>query len=103
MDEGVSDARAIREAVHGFVETPRRRVSETRLTLDYVSVADEQTLEELDTIDRPALVLLAARVGATRLIDNVIVVPKRIPVPRDLRILVDADAASLPAHPGSNE
>ncbi len=38
--------------------------------IDYVSVADENTLEELETIDRPALLLLAARVCATRLIDN---------------------------------
>jgi pantoate--beta-alanine ligase len=98
MDEGVTNVRVIREAVQSLVETPRRRVSTPRLTLDYASVADEETLEELDTIDRPALVLLAARVGATRLIDNTIVVPKRFRVPNNLRILVDSEAASLPAH-----
>jgi pantoate--beta-alanine ligase len=39
---------------------------------DYVSVADADTLHELETIDRPALVSLAVRVGPVRLIDNVV-------------------------------
>jgi len=40
--------------------------------IDYVSVADAETLEELDTVDRPAMVSLAARMGRARLIDNVV-------------------------------
>lgn len=42
------------------------------VSLDYVSVADAETLDELNAIDRPALVSLAARVGGARLIDNVV-------------------------------
>ena len=38
--------------------------------IDYVSVADSETLEELNLIDRPALASLAVRIGKTRLIDN---------------------------------
>jgi pantoate--beta-alanine ligase len=38
--------------------------------IDYVSVADGQTLRELDRIEGPALMSLAVRIGATRLIDN---------------------------------
>lgn len=38
--------------------------------IDYAAVADIQTLAELDTLDRPAVALLACFVGATRLIDN---------------------------------
>jgi pantoate--beta-alanine ligase len=38
--------------------------------VDYVSVADMGTLEELETVDRPALASLAVRFGETRLIDN---------------------------------
>ena len=42
--------------------------------VEYVSVADAQTLAELETIqDRAALVSLAVRIGSTRLIDNVTV------------------------------
>ena len=38
--------------------------------IDYVSIADAETLEELGLIDRPAVVSLAVRIGKTRLIDN---------------------------------
>ena len=42
-------------------------------TTDYVSVADADTLEELDVVDRPALVSVAVRIGETRLIDNILI------------------------------
>ncbi len=38
--------------------------------IDYVSIADSNTLEELKHVDRPALASLAVRIGKTRLIDN---------------------------------
>ena len=38
--------------------------------VDYVSVADAETLVELERVDRPALLSLAVRFGSTRLIDN---------------------------------
>ncbi len=44
--------------------------AEPLASIDYVSVADAESLGELSRIDRPALVLLAVRFGATRLIDN---------------------------------
>ena len=40
--------------------------------IDYVSVADPASLEELDHIAGPALVSLAVKIGVTRLIDNVV-------------------------------
>ena len=39
--------------------------------IDYVSIASNDTLEELETVAAPALVSLAVRIGATRLIDNI--------------------------------
>jgi pantoate--beta-alanine ligase len=36
---------------------------------DYVSIADNETLEELETVDRPALASLAVRFPSARLID----------------------------------
>ena len=39
--------------------------------VDYVSVADTETLEELDSIEGEALVSLAVHVGDVRLIDNI--------------------------------
>jgi len=40
--------------------------------IDYVSIADIITLEELDTIKTSALVSMAVKFGKTRLIDNII-------------------------------
>jgi pantoate--beta-alanine ligase len=42
---------------------------------EYISVANTKDLAELETIDRKTLVSLAARVGKTRLIDNVVLPP----------------------------
>ncbi len=44
--------------------------SEPLADVEYVSVADGVTLEELSLVDRPALASLAVRFGDTRLIDN---------------------------------
>jgi pantoate--beta-alanine ligase len=41
-----------------------------QLQVDYVAVADPHTLAPLTSIEREAVVAIAARVGATRLIDN---------------------------------
>ena len=38
--------------------------------IDYVAVADAETLEELEIVDRPALLSLAVRFEGVRLIDN---------------------------------
>ena len=64
--DGARDANAIRALmVNALNAAPG-------VSLDYVSIADADTLEELDVIDRPALASLAARVGGARLIDNVV-------------------------------
>ena len=46
---------------------------EPRVLVEYISVADPKTLEELEEIEGPALISLAIRIGRTRLIDNIIV------------------------------
>jgi pantoate--beta-alanine ligase len=63
-EEGERRAEAIRRAVRRLIQ------SAPGAAIDYVSVADAETLDELRTIDRPALVSLAVRFGGTRLIDN---------------------------------
>lgn len=62
---GEREAEALRRAVREVVER------EPLARLEYVSVADGETLAELERVDRPAIVSLAARLGRTRLIDNV--------------------------------
>lgn len=61
---GERRAEAIRRAMRQAIR------SAPTATIDYVSVADSESLEELKVIDRPALVSLAVRFGGTRLIDN---------------------------------
>jgi pantoate--beta-alanine ligase len=52
--------------------------AEPRARLDYVSVADAETLEPLDKLDeRTVLLALAVRIGKTRLIDNVVLNKKK--------------------------
>ncbi|MBI4282332.1 MAG: pantoate--beta-alanine ligase [Chloroflexi bacterium] len=60
------DATAIKEAMEDLL-----RAGEMA-HLEYVSIANPETLEELDRIQGPALVSLAVRMGKTRLIDNIV-------------------------------
>ena len=62
-------ASAIRDTVTSMIS------SEGLAQIDYVSVADCETLDELESIEHPALVSVAARFGGTRLIDNTILTP----------------------------
>jgi pantoate--beta-alanine ligase len=43
--------------------------------LEYLSIVDAESLAAIPTLDRPARALVAAKVGRTRLIDNVAVNP----------------------------
>ena len=59
------------EAVRGAMLDVLR--AEPLASVEYVSVADAETLEELEAVDGPALVSLAVRIGSTRLIDNMVI------------------------------
>ena len=63
---GEQDAEKIRRQMTAFIR------EEPLAQIDYVSIADAETLEELDLIDRPAVASLAVRIGKTRLIDNML-------------------------------
>jgi pantoate--beta-alanine ligase len=65
-DDAERDASRIREAMREFI------AKEPLAQVDYVSIADAETLDELAVIDRTALVSLAVRFGGTRLIDNTV-------------------------------
>lgn len=63
---GEKDAEHLRQEMISLIS------NEPLAKIDYVSIADAQTLEELTEIDRPALASLAVRFGKTRLIDNIV-------------------------------
>ncbi|UZK64856.1 pantoate--beta-alanine ligase [Sphingomonas sp. M1-B02] len=44
--------------------------------VDYVALCDAETLVPVETLDRPARLLAAAKIGITRLIDNLAVTPE---------------------------
>ena len=46
--------------------------SEPVAAIDYVSIAEPETLEDMEAVKAPALVSLAVRIGKTRLIDNMV-------------------------------
>ena len=60
----ILDAKKISAQMRNLIE------SEPRTSVDYISISDAGTLDELNIIDRPALVSLAVRIGDVRLIDN---------------------------------
>jgi len=64
--KGERNADVIRREMISLIET------EHLSAIDYVSVADTETLEELAKIDRPAVISMAVRIGKTRLIDNIL-------------------------------
>ena len=64
--QGEKDAESIRQKMRELIQ------KEPLATIDYVSIAHAETLDELDTVKPPALVSLAVKIGKTRLIDNIL-------------------------------
>jgi len=64
--QGETNAQTIRQQMTELIQ------KEPLATIDYVSVANAETLDELDRVSPPALVSLAVQIGKTRLIDNVV-------------------------------
>jgi len=45
---------------------------EKTITIDYIEIADSESLESLETVRKKAVILVAVRLGKTRLIDNLV-------------------------------
>jgi pantoate--beta-alanine ligase len=70
ITSGVRSGSRIREAMHGVIK------KESLITgIDYASVYDPETLDEIEEIRGEVLLAIAARMGAVRLIDNMLVRP----------------------------
>ncbi|MGA2953049.1 MAG: pantoate--beta-alanine ligase [Caulobacteraceae bacterium] len=69
FEAGERSGAALREVMRAVL------AAEPGVEADYVSVAELETLAELDRVDELALASLAARVGPVRLIDNLILSP----------------------------
>ena len=64
--QGERDAKRMRQEMIALIK------KQPLADIDYVSIADTETLDELDTVNPPALVSMAVRIGKTRLIDNIV-------------------------------
>jgi pantoate--beta-alanine ligase len=61
---GETDSEKIKSAVRELIST------HPHTEIDYVTICDPEKLTDLKSVDRPALLALAVRVGRARLIDN---------------------------------
>ncbi len=75
---------AARQAIQSGDRDPMRILAalrkvidvEAHVALDYAEIVDAETLEPAATLRRPSYILVAARVGGTRLIDNALIEPE---------------------------
>ncbi|MCH8352028.1 MAG: pantoate--beta-alanine ligase, partial [Chloroflexi bacterium] len=65
--QGVTDAQQLRQEIHRVLQ--QEALIER---IDYVSVADADSLEELEVVEGRAMVSVAVQLGQPRLIDNII-------------------------------
>lgn len=66
-EKGETNSQIIRSKMAALIE------QEPLAKIDYISIADTETLDELAEIKQHALISLAVRFGKTRLIDNVLI------------------------------
>lgn len=79
---GETNAAKIKNEVEAMVR------DEPRIALEYAALTDEATLEDLETLDCPALLLVLGRLGNTRLLDNAVLVPPGVVASEELRSLI---------------
>lgn len=72
VEAGERDARAVRDAVQAMI------AAEPLAQIDYVAVADAETLQPVEKIEQPTLIALAVKIGRARLIDNTVVDADRV-------------------------
>jgi pantoate--beta-alanine ligase len=73
------------------LDAAREAMAPFAVELEYLALVDPDTLEPIDILAHDALLAIAARVGETRLIDNVILQPtvtltSRQPFPRKVTV-----------------
>ncbi len=71
--------RAGERSARKLIDIVRSEIAqEPRIAIEYIQLTDADTLQPLDRLDvAPALLALAARIGGTRLIDNILLAPAR--------------------------
>ncbi len=79
LSDGITDARQVRQEVENLL------AQEPLAACDYIALVDSETLQPVASLqDRVTLLALAARFGKTRLIDNCLLAPEGVTVPKHL-------------------
>jgi pantoate--beta-alanine ligase len=82
VSAGETSVAAIKQQVEAMIG------AEPRVVAEYVAITNEATLEDIETLDRPALLLVLGRLGKTRLLDNAVLIPPGVEASEELRSLV---------------
>jgi len=69
VENGLQDAAKIIDTAAKLIR------SHPETEIDYITICDPETLDDMKTIDKPALMALAVKIGKARLIDNMILKP----------------------------
>lgn len=67
ISNGVKDSPQLKIAIEEVIK------SEPLVNIDYIEIVNPESLDVMEQVSMPAVICLAVRIGATRLIDNVIV------------------------------
>lgn len=71
LEKGVRDSTVIIDEAKKII------LSYPGNTVDYIEICDVETLDDVNMIDKPVLMAVAAFVGKVRLIDNMVLVPDK--------------------------
>jgi pantoate--beta-alanine ligase len=67
IEKGSVTGTEIRKAVDNILQ------SEPLVQIEYIEIVNTYTLDAMEKIQKPAAICLAAKIGSTRLIDNIVV------------------------------
>lgn len=67
VKSGVNEPEKIRHEMHGIL------MEEKKFSIDYIAIVDPETLAPLSTAAQKMAILVAVRLGRTRLIDNILI------------------------------
>ncbi|MEM6314336.1 MAG: pantoate--beta-alanine ligase [Planctomycetota bacterium] len=69
-DAGVTQTNRLEATVRNTIMDRGPDLGHVPVSIDYIQATDPATLDQRDTVDGPTILLVAARIGTTRLIDN---------------------------------
>jgi pantoate--beta-alanine ligase len=79
LDAALARVAAGERSAEALVETAREAMTRFGVEPEYLALVDPDTFQERETLARASLLVLAARIGGVRLIDNALLMPAGTP------------------------